>query len=96
VIELPGAPTDVSFQDLAFSNNGPYDVLGDRDGIATIVICATTAVQAQILFSATSDPIDATIGMPLDDYTIVEISKPTRYMTIYADGADALVYWYIV
>jgi len=99
MIELPGAPVDVTFQDLAFSNNGPYDVLGTRDGRATLVICVIITIpggSVQALFSAADDPIDATVGIPLDFYNVFEVSSAARYMTLFADGADTVAYWYVV
>jgi hypothetical protein len=97
MIELPSAPTDVTVEELDFSNSDPIDVLGDRDGTATLVLgIVDDSAVVQILFSATVAPINASESIPIGAYTVLTISKATRYMTLFANGADASVAWYVV
>jgi hypothetical protein len=97
MIELPSPPTDVTVEELAFSNSSPIDVLGDRDGTATLVLgIVNDSATVQVLFSAVNEAINASVSIPIGAYTVLTISKATRYMTLFANGADASVAWYVV
>jgi len=96
VIELPAAPTSVQREGLTVTNSSPIDVFEDRSGVASLVICYDTGASVQAIFSATDDPVDASDSMSLDTYTIFQISKATRYMTLFATSSPASVYWYVV
>jgi len=95
VIELPRAPTDVNVENLILANSTPIDVLEGRSGVATLVLCHPSGFAVQAQFDSASSPIDASDSIPVDTYTVLEISKATRYMTLFGNGATS-VYWYVV
>lgn len=95
MIDLPGAPVDVNFNELVAGDNPPIDVLGDRDGVATLVLYNT--VRLHCVFGPTDESVDPSDGMPLPaaDYVILGISKLTRFMTVEAQSLSA-IYWYVL
>jgi hypothetical protein len=94
MIELPHAPTDVTRESLTFTNSSPIDVFENRSGVATLVIGHPTGAAVFAEFSDSSDPIDASNSIPIEPYTILEISKATRYMTLFGNGTTT-VWWYV-
>jgi hypothetical protein len=95
VIELPHAPTDVTRTNLTLTNSSPIDVLEDRSGVATLIISHPSGAAVQAQFDSDNAPIDASDSIPLGVYTVLEISKATRYMTLFGNGATR-VYCYVV
>lgn len=95
MIELPRAPHDISYELFTHAGSSdPIDVLGDRDGSAVLVICHFDGGPMHVLFSGTDEPVDAEDSMPLDFYTVIEISSATRFMTL-ACRRPASAYWYV-
>jgi hypothetical protein len=77
-------------------NSDPIDVLGDRDGSATLVVCLADGGPCSFVFAPTDELVDAELSTPLDFYNIVEASKHTRYMTVWTAAGGASLYWYVV
>lgn len=94
MLEVKRAPTFVESSFLSSGSNGPFDILEDRDGTCTLVLCLYSG-NTQAIFYGTDDAISAASSLPLVFYNTLTITKATRYMTLNAIGPST-VYWYVL
>jgi len=95
MIYLP-APPQGATREIVVGNSDPIDVLGDRDGLATLTVFHYDPTDhVRFVFSATDELVDADEAPLIPPYAIVSISKQTRFMTLWTPF-ETVVHWYVV